>query len=122
MKKIQEKLFNKSKFTTEDKLRNFTKYISRKYMSRFLVQHELFKKQINIELSNNKHKYLLHYNHTFNTAYEVIFERTQWEYCPIETRIVKNGIEIVNFLKKGCKITKNNCSYPFVLISRVYTD
>ena len=38
MKKIQEKLFNKSKFTTEDKLRNFTKYISRKYMSRFLVQ------------------------------------------------------------------------------------
>jgi len=58
-------------------------------------------------LSNNKHKYLLHYNYTFNTAYELIFERTQWEYCPIETRIVKNGIEIVNFLKKGCKITKN---------------
>lgn len=49
MKKIQEKYFEKSKFSTEDKLKNFTKYISRKTLSRFLVQHELFKKQLQIK-------------------------------------------------------------------------
>ena len=49
MKKIQEKFFNKSNFSTEDKLKNFTKYVSRKYIARFLVQNELFKKQIGIK-------------------------------------------------------------------------
>lgn len=49
MKKVQEKIFKKSNFTTEDKIKNFTKYVSRKYIARFLAQNELFKKQIGIK-------------------------------------------------------------------------
>lgn len=49
MKNLQEKIFKKSKFSTEDKLKNFTKYVSRKYIARFLVQNELFMKQLKIK-------------------------------------------------------------------------
>ncbi len=49
MKRVQEKIFKKSKFTAEDKIKNFPKYVSRKYVARFLVQNELFKKQIGIK-------------------------------------------------------------------------
>jgi hypothetical protein len=49
MNKKFEKLFLSSKFPVEDKLRTFSKYVSRKYLSRFLVQHELFKMQLEIK-------------------------------------------------------------------------
>jgi hypothetical protein len=42
-------VFEKSKCTTESKLANFTKYVRRQNLARFMVQHELFKKQINIK-------------------------------------------------------------------------
>ena len=41
--------FQKSLFSTEDKIKNFTKYVPRKFLTRFLVQHELFKKQLSIK-------------------------------------------------------------------------
>jgi hypothetical protein len=42
-------MFEESKCTTENKLANFTKYVRRQNLARFMVQHELFKKQINIK-------------------------------------------------------------------------
>ena len=38
-----------SLFSTDDKLRTFPKFVARKYLSRFLAQHELFKMQLDIK-------------------------------------------------------------------------
>lgn len=45
-KKKNNNFFDISQFSTDDKLKNFTKYIKRKDLSRFLVYYELFKKQL----------------------------------------------------------------------------
>ena len=44
-----EDVFKNSKFNIPDKLKNFTKYVSRQNITRFLVQHELFKLQLDIK-------------------------------------------------------------------------
>lgn len=44
-----DKLFDQNKLNTKIKLDNFSKYISRKTMTRFLVHHELFKLQLNVQ-------------------------------------------------------------------------
>ena len=36
--------FDKSKISTEKKLDNFTKYVRRQTLSRFVVQYEIFKR------------------------------------------------------------------------------
>ncbi len=41
-------MFDKSKCSTEDKLANFTKYVRRQKIARFMVQYEIFKRQLNI--------------------------------------------------------------------------
>lgn len=43
------KTFDKSNCVTNKKLANFPKYITRQTMARFLVQHELFKKQLKVK-------------------------------------------------------------------------
>lgn len=48
-KKLVEETFNNSKFNVTDKLKNFTKYVTRQNLTRFLVHHELFKLQLNIK-------------------------------------------------------------------------
>jgi len=47
-KKIKNN-FDLSQFSTEDKLRNFSKYVRRQDLARFIVYKELFEKQINIK-------------------------------------------------------------------------
>jgi len=42
-------IFDQSQCQSGSKLANFTKYIKRQTMARFLAQHEIFKKQINIK-------------------------------------------------------------------------
>lgn len=42
-------LFDESGCPTEQKLQNFTKYVNRKSIARFLVQYELFKKQLHVK-------------------------------------------------------------------------
>lgn len=44
-----EKIFDKNTLKTKIKLENFSKYISRRSMTRFLVHHELFKLQLNVQ-------------------------------------------------------------------------
>ena len=39
--------FDNSKYSTSDKLRNFSKYVRRQDIARFMGLYELFKKQIN---------------------------------------------------------------------------
>ena len=39
-------MFKESKCSTEKKLANFTKYVRRQNLARFMVQYELFKKQM----------------------------------------------------------------------------
>jgi hypothetical protein len=41
--------FDKSKISTEKKLDNFTKYVRRQTLSRFVVQYEIFKRQLKIK-------------------------------------------------------------------------
>ena len=41
-----EETFNNSNFSVSDKLKNFTKYVSRQNLTRFLVYNELFKLQL----------------------------------------------------------------------------
>jgi len=48
-KNLYEKVFTNSLFSTDDKLRTFPKFVARKYLSRFLAQHELFKMQLDIK-------------------------------------------------------------------------
>ena len=45
-------IFDTSECSTHDKLHNFTKYVRRQDIARFLCQTEIFKKQINIKGSN----------------------------------------------------------------------
>ena len=47
-KKIKNN-FDISQFSTEDKLRNFSKYVRRQDLARFIAYKELFEKQINIK-------------------------------------------------------------------------
>ena len=42
-------MFDKSKCSTDKKLANFTKYVKRQDLARFIVQYELFKKQLDIK-------------------------------------------------------------------------
>jgi hypothetical protein len=42
-------MFKESKCSTEKKLANFTKYVRRQNLARFMVQYELFKKQLDIK-------------------------------------------------------------------------
>ena len=42
-------MFDKSKCSTEKKLANFTKYVRRQNIARFMVQYEIFKRQLNIK-------------------------------------------------------------------------
>ena len=49
MKNIYKKNFESSNFSVDDKLKTFSKYVSRKHLSRFLVQNELFKLQLKIK-------------------------------------------------------------------------
>ena len=52
-----EKIFDKNTLKTKIKLENFSKYISRRSMTRFLVHHELFKLQLNVQgnyIANNQ--------------------------------------------------------------------
>ena len=42
-------MFDKSKCSTDKKLANFTKYVKRQNLARFIVQYELFKKQLDIK-------------------------------------------------------------------------
>jgi len=42
-------MFTKSKCSTDNKLANFSKYVRRQTLARFMVQNELFKKQLNIK-------------------------------------------------------------------------
>ena len=48
-KNTAENLFENSKFNISDKLKNFPKYITRQNLTRFLVQHELFKLQLDVK-------------------------------------------------------------------------
>ena len=41
--------FDKSFFSTDDKLKNFTKYIRRQNSARFLARYEIFKRQLNVK-------------------------------------------------------------------------
>jgi len=41
--------FDTSKFSTEDKVRNFTKFVRRQYTARFLARWEIFKRQLEIK-------------------------------------------------------------------------
>lgn len=41
-------MFEKSKCSTDKKLKNFTKYVKRQHLARFMVQYEIFKRQLNI--------------------------------------------------------------------------
>ena len=42
-------VFEDSKCATDKKLANFTKYVRRQHLARFLVQYEIFKKQLRIK-------------------------------------------------------------------------
>jgi len=42
-------MFDKSKCSTEKKLDNFTKYVRRQIIARFMVQYEIFKRQLNLK-------------------------------------------------------------------------
>lgn len=46
---MYHKLFEEAEYNTEDKLRNFEKYVRRQDISRFLARYELFKMQTNIK-------------------------------------------------------------------------
>jgi hypothetical protein len=46
---MYHKLFEEVEYNTEDKLRNFEKYVRRQDISRFLARYELFKMQTNIK-------------------------------------------------------------------------
>ena len=46
---MKRNFFDKSPFSTQDKLRNFSKYVRRQDLARFMVFYELFKKQIDIK-------------------------------------------------------------------------
>ena len=48
-KKISKNFFDRSLFSTTDKLRNFSKYVCRQDIARFMVFFELFKKQIDLK-------------------------------------------------------------------------
>ena len=41
-------MFEKSKCSTEKKLKNFSKYVKRQHIARFMVQYEIFKRQLNV--------------------------------------------------------------------------
>ena len=41
--------FDTSKFSTEDKVRNFPKYVRRQHTARFLARYEIFKRQLEIK-------------------------------------------------------------------------
>ncbi len=41
-------MFDKSKCSTEKKLKNFSKYVKRQHIARFMVQYEIFKRQLNV--------------------------------------------------------------------------
>ena len=41
-------MFEKSKCPTDKKLKNFSKYVKRQHIARFMVQYEIFKRQLNI--------------------------------------------------------------------------
>ena len=45
----RKKMFEKSKCSTDKKIANFTKYVKRQNLARFMVQYELFKRQLNIK-------------------------------------------------------------------------
>ena len=45
----KKNLFDDSKSKTVDKLKNFSKYVPRQSLARFLVYYELFKKQLGIK-------------------------------------------------------------------------
>ena len=49
MYKKSKNFFTISKASTTDKLKNFSKYVRRQDIARFMVYHELFKKQIGIK-------------------------------------------------------------------------
>ncbi len=49
IKKFNKNFFDKSLFSTNDKLRNFSKYVRRQDIARFMVFFELFKKQIDLK-------------------------------------------------------------------------
>ena len=42
-------MFTKSECSTDKKLANFTKYVRRQTLARFMVQHELFKRQLDVK-------------------------------------------------------------------------
>jgi len=42
-------IFEQSKCNTYDKLRNFTKYVRRQDVAKFLCKTEIFKRQINVK-------------------------------------------------------------------------
>ena len=44
-----EEIFKNSFFSTKDKLKNFSKYVRRQDLARFMVFFELFKKQMNFK-------------------------------------------------------------------------
>ena len=48
-KKLVEDTFKNSKFNVAEKLKNFTKYVTRQNLTRFLVFNELFKLQLNLK-------------------------------------------------------------------------
>ena len=41
-------MFTKSKSKVEDKLKNFSKYVKRQHIARFMVHYEIFKRQLNV--------------------------------------------------------------------------
>ena len=41
-------MFEKSECSTDKKLKNFTKYVKRQHIARFMVQYEIFKRQLNV--------------------------------------------------------------------------
>mgnify|MGYP001470343605 CR=1 FL=1 len=41
-------MFEKSKCSTEKKLKNFSKYVKRQHLARFMAQYEIFKRQLNV--------------------------------------------------------------------------
>jgi hypothetical protein len=46
---MKKNIFDESKCNTHDKLNNFTKYVRRQNIARFLCQTEIFKRQINVK-------------------------------------------------------------------------
>ena len=42
-------MFEKSKCSTDKKIANFTKYVKRQNLARFMVQYELFKRQLDVK-------------------------------------------------------------------------